>query len=183
MNRSIANVKNDDFVKNLENTVEKGYKMPDNMSLEDRSRTMSRIRSRWTRLEKTTHEALNSAMIQHAMHPKIPGNPDLIIPGQNLAVFLHGCFWHKCPRCFIPPKSNTEYWFTKLDRNVERDLANQDKLRAAGWKVLVIWEHEIKSLSKDGLIGILESKGVEVDTKKKLRKRSECSFQALVRVS
>lgn len=136
--------------------------MPDDMTFEERSRTMSRIRSRWTKQEKLMHEALNIAGIAHKMHPKILGNPDLTIPNQNIAVFLNGCFWHKCPICYKPPKSNKEYWLPKLDRNVQRDLASQERLKSSGWEVLIIWEHEIKRLSAEDLVKLLGSKGIHV---------------------
>ncbi len=136
--------------------------MPDDMTFEERSRTMSRIRSRWTKQEKLMHEALNIADIAHKMHPKILGSPDLTIPNQNIAVFLNGCFWHKCPICYKPPKSNKEYWLPKLDRNVQRDLASQERLKSSGWEVLIIWEHEIKRLSAEDLVKLLGSKGIHV---------------------
>ena len=108
------------------------------------------------------HEALNIADIAHKMHPKILGSPDLTIPNQNIAVFLNGCFWHKCPICYKPPKSNKEYWLPKLDRNVQRDLASQERLKSSGWEVLIIWEHEIKRLSAEDLVKLLGSKGIHV---------------------
>ena len=136
--------------------------MPDDMTFEERSRTMSRIRSRWTKQEKLMHEALNIAGIAHKMHPKILGSPDLTIPNQSIAVFLNGCFWHKCPLCYKPPKSNKEYWLPKLDRNVQRDLASQERLKSSGWEVLIIWEHEIERLSAEDLVKLLGSKGIHV---------------------
>jgi DNA mismatch endonuclease (patch repair protein) len=78
------------------------------------------------------------------MHPKIAGSPDIVIPEKKLAIFVHGCFWHKCKKCYKPPKTNVKYWLPKLKKNVARDKANALKLKRRGWKVLTLWEHEIK---------------------------------------
>ncbi|MCI8468815.1 MAG: very short patch repair endonuclease [Eggerthellaceae bacterium] len=76
---------------------------------------------------------------------KAPGHPDIAYPGRKLAVFINGCFWHKCPVCNLPtPKKNVEYWEEKFRRNRERDERTRAALEADGWKVLVIWEHQLK---------------------------------------
>jgi DNA mismatch endonuclease (patch repair protein) len=67
---------------------------------------------------------------------------DVVFPRAKLAVFVDGCFWHRCPQHGTEPKSNTGYWGSKLDRNVERDRETDERLRRAGWEVLRIWEHE-----------------------------------------
>ena len=139
--------------------------MPDDMTKRQRRKTMSRIRSRWTKQEIAVHETLSSIGVVHEMHPNIQGKPDLIIPGQNLAVYLHGCFWHKCPECFRAPKTNQDYWIPKLERNAQRDAENLIKLRESGWDVVVIWEHEIKKFKQDSLKDLLRSKGILVKVK------------------
>ena len=76
---------------------------------------------------------------------KAPGKPDITYPGRKIAIFVNGCFWHRCPNCALSlPKSHTEFWKAKFDRNVERDRRNIDDLESEGWRVLVIWECEIK---------------------------------------
>lgn len=76
---------------------------------------------------------------------KLPGRPDLAFPAIRLAVFVHGCFWHGCLACRLPrPKANAEFWQQKLDRNKERDNAVEVALASAGWKVLTVWEHELR---------------------------------------
>jgi len=77
------------------------------------------------------------------MHPKIAGSPDIIIREKKIAVFLHGCFWHGCKKCYRPPKSNKTFWKTKVQNNIKRDLKNEKLLRRNGWKIIRIWEHEI----------------------------------------
>ena len=103
---------------------------------------MSRIRSKWTEQEKIMHNLLKGRKIKHKMHPKIEGSPDIILTNLKVAVFLHGCFWHRCPECYREPKSNREYWVPKIKRTVERDKENRKKLENDGWKVVRLWEHE-----------------------------------------
>jgi len=118
--------------------------MADIMTKKQRSYTMSRIRSKWTKQEKLVHNKLKSLHIKHQMHPKIKGSPDIILKNKKIAVFLHGCFFHKCPKCYVEPKSNKNYWVPKITRNVSRDKKNLKALKLAGFKVLCVWEHEIK---------------------------------------
>lgn len=76
---------------------------------------------------------------------KVPGRPDLAFPGRKIAVFLHGCYWHRCPYCSLPlPKSHQTFWKDKFERNQERDLRKKQELLDLGWRVYVIWECEIK---------------------------------------
>jgi len=144
--------------------------MPDNMTKDQRSRTMSKIHSKWTKQETLIHQTINKFGVPHIMHPKIPGSPDFIIPSQKIAVFIHGCFWHKCPLCFRTPKSNEEYWFPKLDKNIKRDAENENVLRNSGWEVSIIWEHEIKKCPIDELQDLLKSKGIILENKGEIEK-------------
>lgn len=76
---------------------------------------------------------------------KAPGRPDVAFPGRKLAIFVMGCFWHRCPECHMAtPKKNVDYWEAKFIRNVERDQQNLQALAEMGWKVLVLWEHQLK---------------------------------------
>lgn len=76
---------------------------------------------------------------------KASGRPDIAYPGRKIAVFVNGCFWHRCPHCNLPiPKSNTEFWLKKFKRNKERDAEKIHNLEEDGWKVIVLWECEIK---------------------------------------
>jgi len=118
--------------------------MTDNLTKEQRSMTMSRIRSKWTGQEKKVHNYLKGHKIKHRMHPKIDGSPDILLKDTNTAVFLHGCFWHKCPKCFREPKTNRSYWLPKIENNVKRDEKNVDTLKTNGYRVIIIWEHQIK---------------------------------------
>jgi len=118
--------------------------MPDNLTKEQRSLCMSNIRSKWTSAEILLHNFLKGSKIKHKMHPKIDGSPDVIILKQKKAVFLHGCFWHKCRLCYKEPKTRREYWLPKIEKNIIRDRKNERTLRKNGWKIIKIWEHELK---------------------------------------
>ena len=76
---------------------------------------------------------------------KVPGRPDISYPGRKVAIFVNGCFWHRCPHCNLPlPKSHTDFWKRKFDRNVERDRRKTEELESLGWTVVTVWECEIK---------------------------------------
>lgn len=117
--------------------------MVDVFTKEKRSWIMSRIKGKWTKQEMLVHNWLKGNKIRHSMHPKIEGNPDIILKGSKTAIFIHGCFWHKCPKCNRYPKSNKKYWEPKLEKNKNRDRKNAARLKKSGWKVLVIWEHDL----------------------------------------
>lgn len=76
---------------------------------------------------------------------ELPGKPDFLFWKKKIAVFIDGCFWHGCPRCYRRPKSSIKYWDNKITQNVKRDRRNNQLLKAKGWIVLRIWEHELKS--------------------------------------
>lgn len=119
--------------------------MADVHTPEQRSYNMSCIRSKWTKPERVIHNLLKGNGIRHRMHPDIDGSPDIILKDKRIAVLIHGCFWHKCPECFIKPKTRTEFWMKKVNDNVKRDRKCIRILKSAGWKVIIIWEHEIKN--------------------------------------
>jgi len=77
------------------------------------------------------------------------GKPDIVFPKKKVAVFIDGCFWHKCPKCFKKPATNKVFWMRKIDSNTKRDKVVNADLKKKGWKVIRIWEHEIrKNLNK-----------------------------------
>jgi DNA mismatch endonuclease (patch repair protein) len=81
---------------------------------------------------------------RYRIHYDLPGKPDIVFISKKMAVFIDGCFWHKCPKCCVAPKSNKKYWLPKLEKNVKNDKKNNKALKKLGWKVVRIWEHEIK---------------------------------------
>ena len=100
----------------------------------------------------TEPEVVVRRMLREMGHPgyrlnwkKIPGRPDIAYPGRKIAIFINGCFWHRCPNCNLPlPKSHTEFWQEKFERNVERDKRKTSELEEMGWTVITIWKCEIK---------------------------------------
>lgn len=99
----------------------------------------------------TRPELLVRGMLRKAGHPgyrlhwkQAPGRPDICYPGRKLAIFVHGCFWHRCPHCKLSmPKSNADYWSAKFEDNVARDRLKEQQLRFAGWEVVTIWECDL----------------------------------------
>ena len=121
--------------------------MADKLTPDRRSANMSRIRSRDTKIEIRLRQALwANGTRGYRVHPKsIEGKPDIAFIGKRVAVFVDGCFWHGCEKCFVAPSSNVEYWQPKIARNRERDRRVTAALEAEGWLVLRVWEHEIES--------------------------------------
>jgi DNA mismatch endonuclease (patch repair protein) len=73
----------------------------------------------------------------------LPGKPDFVFTEKRLAIFVDGCFWHGCPKCYRRPHSHRDYWDAKVLYNISRDRRNRARLRRMGWRVMRIWEHEI----------------------------------------
>lgn len=120
--------------------------MADNHSKEVRSKNMSHIRSKDSKPEQIVRRYLFSKGFRYRKNVKsLPGCPDIVMRKYRTVVFVNGCFWHKhdCGR-FVWPSSNEEYWHRKIEGNVERDQKNHEQLRALGWKVIVVWECELK---------------------------------------
>lgn len=104
---------------------------------------MSRIRGRDTAPEVRLRKELWKRGMRYRLRSKLPGKPDLVFSTSRTVLFVDGCFWHKCPQHFTPPRSNADFWRRKVDANVERDRRVVARLEALGWLVLRVWEHEI----------------------------------------
>lgn len=119
--------------------------MADTVDPERRSQIMSRIRSRDTLPERTVRSLAHRLGYRFRLHREgLPGRPDLVFVRQQLAVFVHGCFWHRhagCTNC-TTPKTRADFWQRKFESNVARDRRNCEDLARLGWKPLVIWECE-----------------------------------------
>jgi DNA mismatch endonuclease (patch repair protein) len=112
-----------------------------------RSFNMSQIRCKNTTPEKI----VRSFLFRHGFRfrinsSKLPGKPDIVLPKHKTVVLIHGCFWHGHEGCryYVEPKSNSLFWRNKISGNKERDIRNEQKLKEDGWKVLVVWECELK---------------------------------------
>ena len=122
--------------------------MADNHSKEIRSYNMSRIRSKNTKPEILVRKFIYKHGYRYRLNVKnLPGKPDIVLSKYKTIVFVHGCFWHGHDSCkyFVMPKSNLSYWAAKIERNISRDLNNEIALKTAGWKIIVIWECELKN--------------------------------------
>ena len=115
-----------------------------------RSQLMSRIKSKGNRSTELRMRMLlvRAGIAGWRMHAKgIAGNPDFVFPGERIAVFVDGCFWHGCPLCGHIPESNQKYWQKKILGNMERDERLRSKLTQDGWTILQVWEHELDDTS------------------------------------
>lgn len=125
--------------------------MADNHSKEVRSMNMSHIRSTNSKPEEIVRKYLFSKGLRYRKNvSNMPGKPDIVLRKYKTVIFVNGCFWHQHDGGrFVMPSSNTEYWSNKISRNVERDKTNIELLKAQGWKVLVIWECQLKKKVAD----------------------------------
>nr|WP_284392921.1 very short patch repair endonuclease [Devosia yakushimensis] len=121
-----------------------------------RSKNMRAVKGKDTQPELLVRRALRRLGYRFRLHRKdLPGRPDIVLPRLHLAIFVHGCFWHRhegCPRTSTP-KTRADFWQQKFEANVARDRRTELALRELGWRVLIIWECEIRTpLSLDALL-------------------------------
>lgn len=117
------------------------------MSPEERSRRMALVRSIDTKPEMLVRRLLHRMGYRYRLHRRdLPGTPDLAFTSRRAVIFVHGCFWHRHAGCSLArlPKSRTEFWTSKLEGNRERDARKIDALEALGWRVLTVWECELR---------------------------------------
>lgn len=107
---------------------------------------MRSIRSNGTKPETLMRLALVRYKLQgwQMNNSELPGKPDFIFSQQKLAIFVDGCFWHGCKHCYRRPKSNKSYWDAKLLSNRKHDIKSKKKLLSRGWRILRLWEHEVR---------------------------------------
>lgn len=135
--------------------------MTDTVSEAARSYIMSKIRSRDTKPEMLVRRFLFFKGYRYRLHSKkLPGSPDIVLSKYRTVIFVHGCFWHGHEDCryFVIPKTRTEWWQKKISTNIARDHSNYIKLLEEGWKVIIIWECELKPKVKaETLFGLAKS--------------------------
>ena len=121
--------------------------MTDNLSVADRRRTMSSIRSTNTKPELIVRSLVHRMGHRFRLHDAtLPGKPDLVLKRHRTVIFVHGCFWHMhtCRRGRVTPKTSADYWEKKRRRNAARDAALSEALEAMEWRVIVVWECETR---------------------------------------
>lgn len=122
--------------------------MPDRLTRADRRRTMQAVKGKGTKIERHLRAMLAGAGLRgwRTNVNDVVGHPDIVFLAEQVAIFVDGCFWHGCPVCNRPlPATNSDYWKAKIARNVTRDRDNTSKLIASGWRVIRIWEHQLRS--------------------------------------
>jgi DNA mismatch endonuclease (patch repair protein) len=150
----------------------------DKITTAQRSANMSKIHAKNTKPEMAVRRLLHRLGYRFRIHSSfLPGKPDIYFTGRNLAIFVHGCFWHQHAGCkhAVLPKTRTEFWIPKLRGNQERDRQNIEQLDAMGWKTLVIWECETKRAEELGsrVIGTLGSTKYMVEAHHSPRERDD----------
>ena len=116
-----------------------------------RSYNMSRIKGKNTKPEETVRKYLFSQGFRYRKNDKrLPGKPDIVLPKYKTVIFVNGCFWHKHEGCkyFAWPQNNAEFWKEKIESNVVRDKKQYEELQDAGWRVIIVWECELKKKRK-----------------------------------
>lgn len=107
------------------------------------SARMRRVATKGTEPERRVRRIAKQLGIrQTTQTAALPGKPDLVLPAHNIAVFVHGCFWHGCPRCYVEPKRNRLWWREKIANNRRRDRRKADQLRKLGYSVITFMEHD-----------------------------------------
>jgi DNA mismatch endonuclease (patch repair protein) len=109
---------------------------------------MALIRSRDTKVEMRVRRLVHGMGYRYRLHrTSLPGRPDLVFPSRRKIIFVHGCFWHRHPRCSLArlPKSRLAFWLPKLNENRRRDKHNIETLTLNGWRILIVWECQLRS--------------------------------------
>lgn len=119
--------------------------MVDRLNREARSRLMRAVKGKNTAPERAVRSLLHGLGYRFRLHPRLPGRPDIVLPRWRAAVFVHGCYWHGhgCPIGQLP-RSRLDYWGPKIRQNRERDQRKAAELEALGWRVMAVWQCELK---------------------------------------
>lgn len=133
--------------------------MADIKSKEERSYNMSQIRGKDTKPEELVRKYLFSKGFRYRKNDRrLPGTPDIVLPKYKTVIFVNGCFWHGHQGCkyFVWPQNNADFWKTKIETNIQRDERKQAQLRELGWKVIVIWECQLRRGFRASTLATLE---------------------------
>ena len=135
-------------------------------SKEERSRNMSRIRSKDTTPEKMVRSFLHKNGFRFRLHVKeLPGKPDIVLPKYKTVIEVRGCYWHRhnCKKGQSCPSSNVEFWQRKFESNVIRDQYTEYRLKKLGWNVIIVWECEVDTkVLQENILEKIISKAINV---------------------
>lgn len=140
----------------------------DVLSREKRSQIMASVKSSDTKPEMLVRRYLHAHGFRYGLHNrKLPGSPDIVLRKYKTIIFINGCFWHGHEGCkyYRLPKSNIEFWQTKIERNRQRDIETIEALKAKGWRVITIWECELRNIAQRGETLIQLVKDIKGDLK------------------
>ena len=163
--------------------------MSDRLNQSQRHKCMSKIRGKNTKPEILVRKGLHARGFRFRLHNnKLPGSPDIVLPKYGVAIMVNGCFWHghKGCRYATKPKSNVEFWETKIARNRHRDEVTNAHLEALGWHVITVWECELRGKSivasrLDALAEEIREAGVAKSKLKELYKRNRAESKMALR--
>ena len=133
--------------------------MADRMTKEQRHKCMSRIKGKDTKPELIVRRHLHAHGYRYRINVKrLPGTPDIVLRKYRTVIFINGCFWHGHEGCkyFVMPKSNSQFWQKKIERNKQRDIEKRIQLRRLGWHTIIIWECELKPKNRHTTLQALE---------------------------
>jgi DNA mismatch endonuclease (patch repair protein) len=123
--------------------------MTDVHDRETRSKNMAAIKGKDTKPEILVRKFLHAQGFRYKLHDKkLPGKPDIVLPKYKTVIFIHGCFWHghKDCRYFVVPKTRTDWWLNKINSNIANDTKAVKTLKKAGWRIINLWECDLKSI-------------------------------------
>lgn len=126
-----------------------------------RSYNMSRIKGKNTKPEMLVRKFLHTQGFRYKLHDKtLPGKPDLVLPKYKTVIFIHGCFWHGHRNCkyFTIPKTRTEWWTEKINKNIANDVKAVKLLKKEGWKIITVWECKLKPAKQENTLAALLKK-------------------------
>jgi DNA mismatch endonuclease (patch repair protein) len=163
--------------------------MPDILTKSQRHQCISHIRGKNTKPEILVRKGLHARGVRFRLHnKKLPGSPDVVLPKYGVAIMVNGCFWHghKGCRYATKPKSNVEFWETKIARNRHRDEVTNAHLEALGWRVITVWECELRGKAEaasklDALAEEIREAGVAKSKLKELYKRNRAESKMALR--
>lgn len=158
------------------------------MTPEQRHNCMSHIRAKNTKPEVLVRKYLHAAGMRFRIHvKKLPGCPDVVLPKYHTAVFVNGCFWHGHRGCRYAtrPRTNAEFWQNKIQNNIRRDELSVQMLEAMGWKVVTVWECELKKGAREvalpSLVEHIRENGASFASEQASRRRRNAEHRAMLK--